>query len=296
MSTISNKLSMRDLQKHALFIRRCGCFCCCSLSLALCSICLIGRSNGPLLRISSIISYADSQQQSGGVEANHAKPIDGQASGWYRAVLSTLIRSDVSLNSTAVQAIPMGKFVHVVEQRGRRVRVDYPANGWTSIMSSRREPILLWDEPEAYGKSLVQLQGSELLTVLQVQEVLRVHQLKEQHTKRENRLKSGILKIVNRIASGELGKDLSHGLSAENLRNVERQAESKVVEAERTTEQILNDVVEQNTTAVQKDISNTPLGNDGSELFGQLESTLQLEQATRNDLDREAKLFQNISG
>ena len=29
--------------------------------------------------------------------------------------------------------LPMGRFVHVLERQGRRVKIDFPAKGWTSI-------------------------------------------------------------------------------------------------------------------------------------------------------------------
>ena len=44
--------------------------------------------------------------------------------------------------------LPMGRFVHGLERQGRRVKIDFPAKGWTSITTPKGEPILMWDAPE----------------------------------------------------------------------------------------------------------------------------------------------------
>jgi len=211
--------------------------------------------------------------------------------GWHRAVLNTLIREGKSLNSTVVQALPLGKLVHVVDRAGRRVQIDYPAHGWTSAESSRGEPILLWNEPEALGKGLWSLPGPELHAVLVEREVLRENLQKQKTLQQRQQIRQGVDLLMRRIKSGELGEEIEQGLSKEHLLHLEKEAEDGLTSAEQTAEQVVNGIAENNVTAAQKALQRSPLGKQGSDLLGDVANAVSAQQAVQSELKGEDAMF-----
>lgn len=61
---------------------------------------------------------------------------------WHRVCLNTIVRKNVELESERLRILPMGSRVHVIEKKGRRVRIDQPINGWCSLLSSTGDVIL----------------------------------------------------------------------------------------------------------------------------------------------------------
>lgn len=62
--------------------------------------------------------------------------------GWHRVCLNTIVRKEKVLDSERLRILPMGSRVNVVEQQGRRVRIDQPIVGWCSLNSSNGDTIL----------------------------------------------------------------------------------------------------------------------------------------------------------
>mmetsp|Transcript_31519 Transcript_31519/g.59180 ORF Transcript_31519/g.59180 Transcript_31519/m.59180 type:complete len:258 (-) Transcript_31519:117-890(-) len=178
--------------------------------------------------------------------------------GWHRAVLNTLIRENESLGSPVVQTLPMGRFVHVVTRHGRRVRIDYPAHGWTSIESEAGDPILMWDAPEATNKNIWSLPQKERSAVLEAREVLRLNVLREKEAKHDSRMRKGITSLVRRYQSGELQKSVEDALSVEGIKRAERKIEGGIQNAENVTQKVLETLSQSSTNltanAVDKQI------------------------------------------
>lgn len=62
--------------------------------------------------------------------AEGALPVHGDCSpnGWYRVYIDTIMRKEASMQSPQVRILPLGTLVHVVEMKGRRMRVDLVGN------------------------------------------------------------------------------------------------------------------------------------------------------------------------
>lgn len=112
--------------------------------------------------------------------------------GWHRAVLNTIIREGEGLDSKLLRTLRMGAFVHVLERRGRRVRIDFPAKGWTSSRSASGQPILMWDEPEAQHQNVWSLPRGQRAAVFDCREVLRRNQKKEKQAQKDEQLEQGV--------------------------------------------------------------------------------------------------------
>ncbi|CAE7625893.1 CPK2 [Symbiodinium microadriaticum] len=168
--------------------------------------------------------------------------------GWHRAVLNTLIRQNESLTSPVVQTLPMGMFVHVIAKHGRRVRINYPAVGWTSIQSPTGQPILMWDDPEARNKNVWDLPQHERNAVLEAREVLRLNAYKEKQATHDAMMRKGITSLVNRYKSGELQKSLEHAFSADNIRTIQGTIEDSIENVGNATEKVLHSLAENKTS------------------------------------------------
>mmetsp|Transcript_45010 Transcript_45010/g.107007 ORF Transcript_45010/g.107007 Transcript_45010/m.107007 type:complete len:258 (+) Transcript_45010:72-845(+) len=168
--------------------------------------------------------------------------------GWHRAVLNTLIRQNESLTSPVVQTLPMGMFVHVIAKHGRRVRINYPAVGWTSIQSPTGQPILMWDDPEARNKNVWDLPQHERNAVLEAREVLRLNAYKEKQATHDAMMRKGITSLVNRYKSGELQKSLEHAFSADNIRTIQGTIEESIENVGNATEKVLHSLAENKTS------------------------------------------------
>lgn len=69
--------------------------------------------------------------------------------GAYGVILNTIVRETEDLDSDPLQILLAGKEVNVVQVKGRRVRIDYPVQGWCSLISSCGHTILIKiDAPE----------------------------------------------------------------------------------------------------------------------------------------------------
>lgn len=67
---------------------------------------------------------------------------NAQSLGWHRVCLNTIVRKEKVLDSERLRILPMGSRVNVVEQSGRRVKIDQPIQGWCSLNSSNGDTIL----------------------------------------------------------------------------------------------------------------------------------------------------------
>eukprot|EP00439_Symbiodinium_sp_Y106_P003873 s4241_g1.t1 len=168
--------------------------------------------------------------------------------GWHRAVLNTLIRQNESLTSPVVQTLPMGMFVHVIAKHGRRVRINYPAVGWTSIQSATGQPILMWDDAEARNKNVWDLPQHERNAVLEAREVLRLNAFKEKQATHDAMMRKGITSLVNRYKSGELQKSLEHAFSADGIRTIQGDIEESIENVGNATAKVLHSLAENKTS------------------------------------------------
>lgn len=64
------------------------------------------------------------------------------AMGWHRVCLNTIVRKGEKLDSERLRILPMGSRVKIIQQKGRRVRIDSPIDGWCSLKSSTGDTIL----------------------------------------------------------------------------------------------------------------------------------------------------------
>eukprot|EP00434_Breviolum_minutum_P034644 symbB.v1.2.030669.t1/scaffold3433.1/size56802/3 len=170
--------------------------------------------------------------------------------GWHRAVLNTLIRQGESLKSNLVQTLPMGRFVHVLKRHGRRVKIDFPARGWTSITTVKGEPILMWDAPEAEHKNIWSLTRDQRAAVLESREILKKNQKKEKQAQHDKLLRRGITSLVRRYQSGALQESLEKRFSLENIKNIEGQLEQGIEQVGNATQQVLK-VLSRNETSIK---------------------------------------------
>eukprot|EP00931_Biecheleriopsis_adriatica_P103244 TRINITY_DN78103_c0_g1_i1.p1 TRINITY_DN78103_c0_g1~~TRINITY_DN78103_c0_g1_i1.p1 ORF type:complete len:315 (-),score=51.19 TRINITY_DN78103_c0_g1_i1:40-951(-) len=211
--------------------------------------------------------------------------------GWHRAVLNTLIRRNKSLNSTAVQQVPMGSFVSVVERDGRRVRIVYPAVGWTSAETVSGEPILMWDGPEAMGKDLLSIDVHKLRAVEKVKRVLAINSKKQKEMEMQAKLKRGVDSLIARMKSGKLQDDIKQGFSPENIERVTDKVESQVIGAVNTTAEVMKGLSKDNATYAQEAVAESSLGERGGALFGSVVNAVGTEKAANAGLEEDQAMF-----
>jgi len=75
----------------------------------------------------------------------------GAPVGWYQVYLNTVVRADRGLDSKQLQLLPVGQRVYVTEKSGRRVRIEQPVQGWTSMTTAEGVRIL---RPDAGNEPL----------------------------------------------------------------------------------------------------------------------------------------------
>jgi len=68
--------------------------------------------------------------------------VGGQASGWHRTYLKTIVRKGSEMDSEQVTVLPVGALVFVAEAHGRRARIMKPVEGWMSLRTSEGVDIL----------------------------------------------------------------------------------------------------------------------------------------------------------
>lgn len=168
--------------------------------------------------------------------------------GWHRAVLNTLIRQGESLKSPLVKTLPMGQFVHVLKRHGRRVQIDFPARGWTSITTVKGEPILMWDAPEAEHKNVWSLPRDERAAVFESREILAMNQKKQKDEQEEKELRKGLESLVRRYQSGDLQESLEKRFSIKHIQDVEGELERGIEKVGNATQQVLKALSENKTS------------------------------------------------
>lgn len=76
-------------------------------------------------------------------EPDTHEPVENDKNlGLYRVCLNTIVRKTEELDSERLKILPMGKRVNVVQKKDRRVRIDYPVEGWCSLVSTNGATIL----------------------------------------------------------------------------------------------------------------------------------------------------------
>ncbi|CAJ1337661.1 unnamed protein product [Effrenium voratum] len=212
--------------------------------------------------------------------------------GWHKAVLNTLIREGENLDSPVVQTLPMGTFVHVLKKHNRRVKIDYPAAGWTSETTARGEPILMWDEPEAMSKNIWSLPESERSAVLETREVLRVNMAKQKRAQHDELVRQGMISLVTRAKSGDLQKSLEKDFSVENIQRIEKKLAKGIEQVGNATQEVLK-ALSSNTTdfgVVEDALNGTVLDGSMMKAAKQGEAIVQeLAQSTKEEKEQKRK-------
>lgn len=211
--------------------------------------------------------------------------------GWHRAVFNTMIRKGKSLNSSAVQELRMGSFVQVLERDGRRVRISYPAVGWTSSETVSGEPILLWDAPEANGKDILALGIEKFREVARVHKALEFNRKKEQDMLQKQKLRKGIGAWVSRYKSGKLQDDIKRGFSQEHIEQMSDEIQSQLVGAVNTTGEVMKGLSKDNATYAQDAIAKSSLGEKGGVLFGNVVTAIDAQKEAQAHLAEDNDMF-----
>lgn len=87
------------------------------------------------------VSFAD------GSWREHAAASGGaELPGYFRVYLNTIVREDRDMQSPRVGVLTVGDRVFAVERHGRRVRIEHPLRGWTSMETAEGVDILRPDE------------------------------------------------------------------------------------------------------------------------------------------------------
>lgn len=143
---------------------------------------------------------------------------------WYRVNINTIVRSGYELNSTQVAVAKVGLFVHVIETRGRRARVDLaassltdarPVSGWVSTATADGRIVILRPSRQAAFLARNHSDANASLTdrLFQNAHDLRVRRRFEQEAvgmAKVTAMQKNLDDSLHRVNVGGLAKDLTH--------------------------------------------------------------------------------------